>query len=142
MAESRHMGVEAKVAADKLDRLEAENAKLREQMERLITLLRVDHDIDASWDGLRHFWTIGLTENGCLMRDRAFRAEAENKKLREQGERLFDKTLELGAENAKLRELARDLRFCARQSICLKCEHGRICDLRLDERCAELGIEV
>ncbi|MBR3160108.1 MAG: hypothetical protein IKF14_13575 [Atopobiaceae bacterium] len=45
-------------------------------------------------------------------------------------------------ENAKLRELARDLRFCARQSICLKCKHGRICDLRIDERCAELGIEV
>lgn len=44
--------------------------------------------------------------------------------------------------NAKLRELVRDLRFCARQSICLKCEHGRICDLRLDERCAELRIEV
>lgn len=30
MAESIHMGVEVKVAADKLDRLEAENAKLRE----------------------------------------------------------------------------------------------------------------
>lgn len=47
----------------------------------------------------------------------------------------------LRSENAKLRELVRDLRFCARQSICLKCEHGRICDLRLDERCKELGIE-
>ena len=33
--------------------------------------------------------------------------EAENAKLREQGERLFDKTLELGTENAKLRELVR-----------------------------------
>lgn len=30
VAESRHMGVEVKVAADKLDELEAENAKLRE----------------------------------------------------------------------------------------------------------------
>lgn len=37
MAESRHMGVEVKVAADKLDRLEAENAKLRE-MVRIILL--------------------------------------------------------------------------------------------------------
>ena len=32
MAESQHMGVEVKVAADKLDRLEAHNAKLRELM--------------------------------------------------------------------------------------------------------------
>jgi hypothetical protein len=61
----------------------AENAKLREQMERLVTLLRVDCDIDASWDGLRRFWSIGLTEDGCLMRDRACKAEAENDKLRE-----------------------------------------------------------
>ena len=30
MAELRHMGVEVKIAADKLDELEAENAKLRE----------------------------------------------------------------------------------------------------------------
>lgn len=30
MAESQHMGVEVKVAADKLDRLEYENAKLRD----------------------------------------------------------------------------------------------------------------
>ena len=63
--------------------LEAENEKLREQMERLVTLLRVDCDIDASWDGLRRFWSIGLTEDGCLMRDRACKAEAENAKLRE-----------------------------------------------------------
>ena len=48
----------------------------------------------------------------------------------------------LQAENAKLRELARDLRLCSRESNCLKCSHGRFCDLRLDERCAELGIEV
>lgn len=63
--------------------LEAENEKLREQMERLVALLRVDCDIDASWDGLRRFWSIGLTEDGCLMRDRACKAEAENAKLRE-----------------------------------------------------------
>ena len=65
------------------DALEAENAKLREQIERLVTLLRVDCDIDASWDGLRRFWSIELTESGCLMRDRACKAEAENAKLRE-----------------------------------------------------------
>ena len=66
-----------------VDQLQAENDKLREQMERLVTLLRVDCDIDASWDGLRRFWSIGLTESGCLMRDRACKAEAENDKLRE-----------------------------------------------------------
>ena len=53
-----------------------------------------------------------------------------------------DEVEALSAENATLRELARDLRFCARESNCLKCEHGRFCDLRLDERCKELGIEV
>ena len=58
-----------------------ENAKLREQTERLVTLLRNDCDIEASWDGLRHFWSIELTEDGCLMRDRACKAEAENAKL-------------------------------------------------------------
>ena len=93
--------------------LEAENEKLREQMERLVTLLRVDCDIDASWDGLRRFWSIGLTEDGCLMRDRACKAEAENAKLRElvadlweyiyigtaqDGQRLHDRTRELGIE--------------------------------------------
>lgn len=68
---------------DDLQRAHRDNAKLREQMERLVTLLRVDCDIDASWDGLRRFWSIGLTEDGCLMRDRACKAEAENAKLRE-----------------------------------------------------------
>ena len=61
----------------------AENAKLLEQMERLVTLLRNDCDIEASWDGMRRFWSIDLTEDGCLMRDRACKAEAENAKLRE-----------------------------------------------------------
>jgi len=68
--------------------LAAENAALREQMERLVTLLRNDCDIDASWDGLRRFWSIELTEDGCLIRDRACKAEAENAKLREQNAKL------------------------------------------------------
>ena len=82
----------------------AENAKLREQMERLVTLLRNDCDIEASWDGLRRFWSIELTEDGCLMRDRACKAEAEN---------------------AKLRELVDGLRYCANESH----GHGR-CSVR------------
>lgn len=64
------------------DKLTSDNAKLREQMKRLITLLRNDYDIDASWDGLRKLWSIELTEGGCLMRDRACKAEDENAKLR------------------------------------------------------------
>lgn len=51
--------------------------------DELIESLRRDWDIDVSWDGLRRFWSIELTESGCLMRDRACNAEAENAKLRE-----------------------------------------------------------
>lgn len=65
-----------------VDHIEAENAELRERMELLTAILRNDCDIDASWDGLRLFWSIELTESGCLMRDRACKAEAENAKLR------------------------------------------------------------
>ena len=84
------------------ERVKAENAALREQMERLVTLLRNDCDIDASWDGLRRFWSIELTEDGCLMRDRACKAEAENAWLRAMRD--------TWAENdAKLRELVRDM---------------------------------
>ena len=71
------------MAWDRVRKAEAENAKLREQMERLVTLLRVDCDIEASWDGLRKFWSIELTDGGCLMRDRVCKGEAENAKLRE-----------------------------------------------------------
>lgn len=98
-----------------------ENAELREQTELLITLLRNDCDIEASWDGLRKFWNIGLTESGCLMRDRACKAEAEN---------------------AKLRELVKD--FLDVPCQCLKCEHYNYeedrCDLH--DRACELGVEV
>ena len=91
--------------------LEAENAELREQMERLIALLRNDCDIDASWDGLRRFWSIELTEGGCLMRDRACKAEAENAKLRE----LLDFALPIAMyaasteEGDRIRELMREV---------------------------------
>lgn len=54
---------------------------------------------------------------------------------------IVDKNDELKAENAKLRKLCRDLQFC-RGNDCLRCSHGRFCDLRLDERCDELGVEV
>ena len=70
------------------------------------------------------------------------RLERAKRDAADEQNRLFAMISALERENATLRELARDLRFCARESNCLKCEHGRFCDLRLDERCKELGIEV
>lgn len=67
----------------RIDELCAEVERLKEREQNLVTLLRNDCDIEASWDGLRKFWYIGLTEDGCLMRDRACKAEAENAKMRE-----------------------------------------------------------
>lgn len=49
---------------------------------------------------------------------------------------------DLMLENTKLRELVRDYRFCAHTCDCLRCPHGRFCDLHLDSRYSELGIEV
>jgi len=77
-----------------------ENAKLQEQTELLVTLLRNDCDIEASWDGLRKFWYIGLTESGCLMRDRACKAEAENAKLREYAAKAWSLFIAHGAVHA------------------------------------------
>ena len=108
--------------------LAAENAMLREQMERLVTLLRNDCDIDASWDGLRRFWSIELTEGGCLMRDRACKAEAENARLRAMRD--------TWAENdARLRELVRDMYEMAYP------EYPSAFDATFADRLRELGVE-
>lgn len=53
----------------------AENEKYRE----LIRILDHDWNIEASWDGLRKFWYVGLTEKGVAERDER---DAENAKLR------------------------------------------------------------
>ena len=47
------------------DALEGENARYRE----LVEILRRDWHIEASWDGLRKFWYVGLTEDGIRERD-------------------------------------------------------------------------
>lgn len=103
--------VRTEVLCGRICDLEAENAKLREQTELLVTLLRNDCDIEASWDGLRKFWYIGLTESGCLMRDRACKAEAENAKLRELVLRLWDAALhpETFGDGTSLRQAMREL---------------------------------
>lgn len=62
--------------------------------DELIEALRRDWDIEASWDGLRRFWYVGLTDEGVRKRD-------EREATLGRGE--------LERENAKLRELVRDL---------------------------------
>lgn len=126
----------------------AENAKLRERMDRLLTLLRDDCGIDASWDGLRKFWSIELTEGGRLMRDRACKAEAENAKLRAMRFRWQENDADLREENDRLRELVRALDWCMENTdllnVCDRCpleQSDRLapeCEVRM----RELGIGV
>lgn len=107
----------------RIDELCAEVERLKEREQNLVTVLRNDCDIEASWDGLRKFWYIGLTENGCLMRDMACKAEAEN---------------------AKLRELASELWVSCpvHDSDCDECRHkGGRTGCELYDRMLELGIE-
>ena len=85
--------------------------------DKLIELLARDWGIEASWDGLRHFWYIGLTEECVRNRD-------------EINEQLED-------ENVKLRELVRDMVMnmggCAL--------HGNPLRLReFEDRAKELGV--
>ena len=104
----------------RIDELCAEVERLKKREQNLVTLLRNDCDIEASWDGVRKFWYIGLTESGCLTRDRACKAEAEN---------------------AKLRELVRHLRECTRHNVCAACKYADdVCDFDYDMR--ELGVEL
>ena len=84
----------------RIDELCAEVERLKEREQNLVTLLRNDCDIEASWDGLRKFWYIGLTESGCLMRDRACKAEAENAKLREYAAKAWSLFIAHGAVHA------------------------------------------
>ena len=67
--------------------------------------------------------------------------EAENAKLREQGERLFDKTLEMGTENTKLRGLVRAAWKCVHTGA--SCSDCRLIagGCTLQSAMCELGIE-
>lgn len=85
--------------------------------DKLIELLARDWGIEASWDGLRHFWYIGLTEECVRNRD-------------EINEQLED-------ENAKLRELVKLAYDCATSGV--SCHD---CDLVFDEDSCPLKSEL
>lgn len=105
---------------DEIDQLKAENAKLREENERLKLFAKGDAIITDYWkdeDGTMHVLTTDGSSTYEYMRGG------------------------LAEENAKLRKLCADLRFCRRHN-CLTCSHGRFCDMGFDERCAKLSVEV
>ena len=56
---------------DGVAELQVENAKLGSEppYDELLRCLENDWHIHASWDGLRKFWCIELTEEGVRMRD-------------------------------------------------------------------------
>lgn len=62
---------------------EQEVNELKERMEKLISILDNDCDIEASWDGVRGFWYIGLTHNGIKLRDASMKLQVDNDKMRE-----------------------------------------------------------
>jgi hypothetical protein len=58
--------------ADSLcDPLKQRIVELEGQRDELLRCLENDWNISASWDGLRKFWNIELTEEGVRMRDAA-----------------------------------------------------------------------
>lgn len=44
--------------------------------DKLVEVLRRDWDIECSWDGLRRFWYVGLTDEGMCKRDEREAARA------------------------------------------------------------------
>lgn len=103
--------------------------------DELIEALRRDWDMEASWDGLRRFWYVGLTDEGVRKRD-------EREATLGRGE--------LERENAELRELVRDMwpHVRHRSKMCnacdLDCSTSSECLLYepMRDRMRELGIEV
>lgn len=94
------------------EQLKTENEKLRAECARyesLIGILERDWGVEASWDGLRKFWHVGLNDTGTRKRDES---ETENAELRYKVHVLEGGNKELKilydsvkANNAKLREL-------------------------------------
>lgn len=134
---------------DEAERIRAYYERLR-SYSLLIDLLRDDWGIDVSWDGLRKFWCISLTEREVQAREQL---EAENERLRsclsdteEHASAFLWENKQLEEERDKLRELVRDMWNQAR----LCDANAHIEGMRLTEqareeymsRMEELGVEV
>ena len=122
-----NVGMQRRRLCDMVANLESDNAELREQMDGLVSSLRNDWQIEASWDGLRRFWYIGWTDEhvescaecakglGAYADSLCDTLKAENAKLCEELEAakhdlsLFSGELVASKlENARLRELVRE----------------------------------
>lgn len=73
--------------------------------DELIRCLENDWNIHASWDGLRKFWCIELTEEGVKLRDKVDMLQRRNDELRTSYDKL----------NRELDNLAADLLMCNRE---------------------------
>ena len=104
--------------------------------DELIEALRRDWDIEASWDGLRRFWYVGLTDEGVRKRDE--REATLGRGLNDYLAGYQSARSELREENAKLRELMLDMLgyYAMPNTIDYKREAALL------ERAHELGVEV
>ena len=70
--------------------------------DELIEALRRDWDIEASWDGLRRFWYVGLTDEGVRKRD--------------------EREATLGSGTCQLKQASWDDGTCTWGCICTACD--------------------
>ena len=108
--------------------------------DELIEALRRDWDIEASWDGLRRFWYVGLTDEGVRKRDE--REATLGRGLNDYLAGYQSARSELREENAKLRELVRAAWKCIHSG--LSCSGCRFVagGCTLESAMRELGVEV
>lgn len=142
--------------ADSLcDPLKVKLGELEKRTESLLRILRDEWRIEASWDGLRHFWYVGLTDEGVRERDER---EAENERLRDCLAASEEEAKVVLAENRGLRELVKDMYRCMcaaneqdwfyferdKSGCGLSCTiNGEGCGLlAIADRMRELGVEV
>lgn len=109
---------------------------MKPDYDKLITVLRNDYDIDVSWDGLRGFWNICLTDEGVRRRDMRDEMIATMAYM-ERTSTLVDL---LKAERDELHELVANLYKCARDVGCEHCFYAKDgCEYVAEMR--EYGIE-
>jgi len=122
--------------------------------DELIEALRRDWDIEASWDGLRRFWYVGLTDEGVRKRDEreATLGRGECRITDERYKECMALVQEANERIDELRELVRDLLHHIEYPPCEGCLLEMSCagDLSqcdeyfdwLKPRARELGVEV